>query len=273
MTGRLALIASYPKSGNTWMRAVVDSLRHGGAAVDINTLGKDIFIAASRSRFDALMGVAASDLTDEEIHRARADFTTRLAELAPERQFLKVHDALLPAVPGAAPSLPADTIDSVVYVSFANHLAKTIDEAIALMAKADHALARSGPKLPSQLPQFVSSWSRHVESWLDAPGIRLLAISYEAMVDNPAETFAAVADFLALAADSAMVARAAAAADFRELARQEALRGFHERPAEMAEPFFRFGTAGGWRKHLTEAQRLRIETGHGPMMRRLGYLP
>jgi hypothetical protein len=35
-------VASYPKSGNTWMRAALTSLRRGGASIDINRLDGDL---------------------------------------------------------------------------------------------------------------------------------------------------------------------------------------------------------------------------------------
>jgi hypothetical protein len=47
--------------------------------------------------------------------------------------------------------------------------------------------------------------------------------------------------------------------------------GFVERQPGM-DRFFRRGIAGGWRDSLSPEQIARIESDHGTMMRRLGYL-
>ena len=63
-------LASYPKSGNTWLRAFLTSFQSGGQPVDINSMAGGP-IASARKRFDDAMGVEASELTQEEIDRYR----------------------------------------------------------------------------------------------------------------------------------------------------------------------------------------------------------
>jgi aryl sulfotransferase len=52
---------------------------------------------------------------------------------------------------------------------------------------------------------------------------------------------------------------------------KERLEGFGGQ-AVPGRGFFREGRAGGWRSSLSAAQVARIETDHGRVMRRLGYL-
>jgi hypothetical protein len=96
-------------------------------------------------------------------------------------------------------------------------------------------------------------------------------IRYEDMQADPLATFSQAARFLALPGDPARVDKAIRFSDFRELARQEAEKGFRERP-QHTERFFREGRSGGWRDKLTVAQVSRIVAAHGPVMRRFGYL-
>jgi hypothetical protein len=122
-----------------------------------------------------------------------------------------------------------------------------------------------------QLPQFLSSWSRHVASWLDAPDIRRLVVRYEDMHTAPLQSFGDVARFLEIDASPQSISGAIAAASFEALQAQETHNGFHERDA-TTHRFFRKGKAAAWHEELTAAQARVIAETHGPMMQRLGYL-
>ena len=68
-------LASYPKSGNTWFRAFLANLLHGGEQpVDINAFDTNNF--AARPGFDRALGWETSDLTLAEVERA-ANFVSR----------------------------------------------------------------------------------------------------------------------------------------------------------------------------------------------------
>ncbi|NOZ51459.1 MAG: sulfotransferase domain-containing protein, partial [Chloroflexi bacterium] len=64
-------LASYPKSGNTWMRVFLTNyLRDSDEPAEINNLDGGP-IASARDIFDRVIGVESSDLTAEEIDRFR----------------------------------------------------------------------------------------------------------------------------------------------------------------------------------------------------------
>jgi hypothetical protein len=280
MKNGFILLSSYPKSGNTWVRAVLDSASRGGGAIDLNGTLRGIAIAASRHDFDRRMGLEASDLTEAEIVAARPLLWELLLRDKPDRSVIKVHDALPDPQGGATPVFPAGVIGAIVYVvrdprdvavSFAHHFGVSLDDAVTWMADATTTLDSIGRALPEHLPQTLSSWSRHVEGWLDAPGLNRHLMRYEDMCADPETSFGALLRFLGFDAAPELVARAVGAARFETLRRQEEATGFQERAVQM-DRFFRRGVAGGWRDSLTPAQAERIVRDHGAAMRRLGYL-
>jgi aryl sulfotransferase len=91
------------------------------------------------------------------------------------------------------------------------------------------------------------------------------------MLRQPVDTFTEAARFLQLPDDAARIEKALCFSDFRELARQEAAKGFREK-RPRTERFFRQGQSGAWRDQLTPEQVERIIADHGPVMRRFGYL-
>jgi len=64
-------LASYPKSGNTWIRILLSNyLSKDEKAIDINKINASV-ISSSRSIFDENLPFLSSDLTFEEIDNIR----------------------------------------------------------------------------------------------------------------------------------------------------------------------------------------------------------
>ncbi|CAK0744923.1 Sulfotransferase domain-containing protein [Azospirillaceae bacterium] len=274
-------LASYPKSGNTWMRLVLTSLRKGGKAVDINRLadGGEGSLLSARSLFDRLLDVESSDLSPDEAFQLRPRLWD-VAEWGGTPQTIwKVHDIwernadnqplFPPAVTAASLYLVRDPRD--VAVSWAHHRNCDIDSAIAIMADKDCWGARKAGRMTLQLPQHYSSWSDHVESWLFRSGLDPLVIRYEEMAADLAAVLRTVTVALGWSCTPDAIAAAVAATRFERLREQEQREGFIERSPHAAT-FFRRGVAGGWRDVLTPDQAARIERDHEAVMARLGYL-
>ena len=270
-------LASYPKSGNTWLRLALSSLARDGAPPDFAAEDRFAPIASDRTAFDLLLDVDSADLTDDEAEALRPRFHEIEAGRHAEAQLRKVHDAWTRTPAGEPLFPPALTLGAVylvrdprdVAVSLAHHLGIDLDRSIVFMGRPDAALAMGGRRGMPQLRQRLLTWSAHVRSWLDAPTTPLL-LRYEEMLADPAAALARAAQHLGRAAAPEAVARAAAATRFEALRAAEARHGFAERP-KSAGRFFRRGVAGGWRDTLTPAQAARIEADHGGVMADLGY--
>jgi len=273
MTG-FVWLASYPKSGNTWLRLALHSLIAGGREVDFRAPDTFAPIAASRADLEDVLDAPAGELTDEEAEALRPRLYEAQARTATAPLFRKVHDAWSTTATGEPLFPPALTLRTVylvrdprdVALSLAHHGGRDLDRTIARMADPAATFGSSGRR---QLRQIVSTWSSHVESWL-RHGPELLLLRYEDMLADPEGALGRVALHLGLGASPAGIRRAVEATRFDRLRAAEDEHGFRESPAPGVR-FFRRGVAGGWRDGLTPAQAARIEADHGPVMASLGY--
>lgn len=270
-------LASYPKSGNTWLRLALGSLSQGGAQVDFRSQTFFAPLAARRAELEDVLDAPAGDLTDDEAEALRPRLYEAQARAAATPLFRKVHDANGRTCNGEHLFPPGITLGAVYVVrdprdvaaSLAHHSAISVDRAIARMADPVATLSANVSSGKPQLRQRLSTWSLHVDGWLDQ-GQSLLLLRYEDMLADPASTLGRVARHLCLDTASDAIGRAVEATSFARLRAAEERDGFREGSMTGAR-FFRRGVAGGWRDTLTAAQAERIVADHGVVMARLGY--
>ncbi len=272
--GRILWLASYPKSGNTWLRMFLANLRSGrDAPVSINALGSTP-MAAGRDFFEDATGLDSSELTVEETLQLRRMTYAWQSDHAATMIPCKIHDALLtgdqltiePAATAGAIYVVRNPLD--VLPSFADHMGLPLDAMIERMA--DETFGIGGRGRP-QLRQHLGSWSGHVRSWIDATAFPVLTVRYEDMSADPQATFARVVSFAGVPASAEQIRQAIEFSSFAEARRQERTDGFIERLPDV-ERFFRRGRVGAWREDLTAAQAARVVAHHRETMARLGYL-
>lgn len=277
---RIVWIASYPKSGNTWVRFfLANYLRNdatGGIPVDQLAFGR---IASLRALFDEWSGIESSDLTEEEIASCRGDVFRSIAGASMPRIYFKIHDAWTLGRKGD-PLFPPDVSSAVIYVvrnpldvavSMAYHWDISPMRAVALMCDDGFVLNRSVHHITTQLPQKVSSWSEHVRSWTEESGMPVTVVRYEDLSRDAAGTFSRMLDALGEPVDSVRVAEAVQHTSFDRLKAQEEERGFPERHSRVS-PFFRGGRIGDGQQVLTQEEIDKLIAAHAAMMRRVGYL-
>ena len=291
MTRRIWL-ASYPKSGNTWLRMLIANLAaKDDQPVGINDQAARSSIASARGPFDDLLlidsGLLTYDEADclrprvyEELARGADDDERDPREAPPAVRFVKVHDAytltplgepLLAGARGADGAIVIVRDPRDVAPSLASHRNTSIDDAIAFMNDRDAEFSANTTRQNLQFRQKLKDWSGHIASWLDQTDIPVHLVRYEDLQIDTAVVLRRALEFAGQAATDDELLRAVRFADFARLRQQEEESGFKEAPPQLGARFFRRGEAGGWRDELTPDQAARIVAAHGAVMRRLGY--
>ena len=278
MSGRFVLVASYPKSGNTWTRIVLQILQRGvDRPFSINDLEAKLNGIVRRIVFDNWLPVNAADLLPGEMEGLLPDLYRRLAPELQEVALVKAHDVAKRNVRGEF-IYPPDCMRTVIYlvrhpfdvaVSTAHHLGVSLERAVEILGD-DGSMRHPHTSLPQSLPQTFGSWSSNIESWLDNDSYDVTCARYEDVRAEPVPHFRRFADVAGLNVTDTEVAAAVEAARFERLQREEERVGFRERPRSSPK-FFREGRSGTWEGILDERLREQIVRDHGRVMERLGY--
>jgi len=275
VSGLTVWVASYPKSGSTWLRAVYTALL-GEAEPDINDLGAGD-IAAAREIFDTGLGARSSDLTPDEIDLLRPRADEVACEGAGVDLWRKIHDALF-AGPGGELVVSVAATRVALYmvrdprdvaVSLAHRVGKPLTWAVERLGSPS-TVSKSTGRLESQLRQRLGTWSEHVASWTDAPPFPVHVVRYEDCLADPLPTFRSAFAAAGLNATDTALSEALAGCAWDRLRAQEDASGFRERGPGMAL-FFRRGIAGGWAEEMPAELARRMEDQHGEVMARFGY--
>lgn len=274
----LVWLASYPRSGSTWLRVLLarflDNSTDLKPIADVLTAMHNVTAFRSEA-FEEFTAIESSDLTFEEIDTLMPGTYRSWASLASERLYCTTYNRFRTTRAGESLFPPDVTFASVymvrnpldVAVSWKFYAEKsTFDESIEVLS--DSAFAMRYPKFG--LPEQIGAWSRHVESWRNAP-FPVLVVRYEDLLADTATTLADIVRFLGLdCGDADRLRRTVQHSSFNVMKKQE-----QEVPwGRLATaPHLRAGRAGDWRKHLSPGQAKEVLTAHGPTMAACGYRP
>lgn len=274
--GAIIWLASYPKSGNTWLRAFLfNLLRSPPQPASINELDSFCIGESAGAWYAHRAGHPIGGMEMPAIMALRPLVHRDFTRAFPDSVFVKTHNYL-----GECCDIALHTMDvsaGAIYVvrnpldvviSMTDHFGVSLDEAIVRLADKTAATETTN----AHAAEFHSDWSTHVGSWTAHPNPSLHIVRYEDMLDRPNRTFRQIATFLGLTPPNDRLRKAIKFSSFETLKAQEQKSGFKER-SEYSKAFFRAGRTQQWRTKLSPAQIDQIVADHHLQMARFGYLP
>lgn len=272
-------LASYPKSGNTWVRTFLHNLakiKSGEAGPQcINTMQRYTVWDIAKPLYADALGYAPDEQHRDQIAAVRPRVQQRLADSFEGLIFAKTHAALI--VNRGHPTINFSVTSGAVYIvrnpldvaiSYAHHMGSPIDHMIELMAQR----GTESNMDANAVYEAYGSWSENVLGWTRKAHSAIYIMRYEDMLADPTKAFGGLARHLHQEATPTELTLAIERSSFKRLQSQEEQMGFVERP-QAAQRFFREGRAGQWKDILTPEQVRAIVRDHGEQMRRFGYLP
>lgn len=273
--GKILWLASYPRSGNTWLRAFLHNLfRNTDEPYDINRLQDFTLIDSDARWYRALDPRPPTKLTKEEVALLRPRAHAAMTAAFPDTVLVKTHNALIEDR-GTSMITLEHTAGAIyvirnpldVAVSYSRHYGVSLEEAVAAMNRPGN---QSIDNQESFVYELHGSWSENVKSWTAAANAALHVVRYEDMAERPLVAFTGVARFLGLSVPPERIAHAVERSAFAVLKEQELRSGFRER-SRKSDRFFDVGQVGRGRQILTPELAKSVCASHGEQMARFGY--
>ena len=237
-----AFIASYPRSGNTWLRFVLF----------------DILVNGQTSGFDEVNHI----IPDVGLHKPAISLLPGAGRL------IKTHEPFQKEYRKAI-YLVRDARDvALSEFAYQKALGWIPDDFEAFLDR--FVMGEVNP---------FSAWHQHVPDWIDSPlarGPNFLLIKFEEMRRNTEQTVVRVLDFLGVDVDRQVVIDAIANNTVKKMQEKEQKSPQLSNSAPAANGseesrFIRSGSVAGWRSRLNRDQVSLIEDKAGPILQRMGY--
>jgi hypothetical protein len=263
-------IASFPRSGNTWLRALITAYANDGE-ININ----DIMQTGDKEPmyYEGIVNAPFSvwSMIDQAMFKPAA--MKRMLEHAGSNLLLKTHDCNreIAGVEQIPPRLSRTAIYMVrdprdVALSFKNHyVLDTMDATLDMML--DDEMLMRFPNKGLFIPQ--GSWQGNTASWLEKKAYPVHILRYEDLLTQPFKEFSKVVRVLKLDFDARLLKKSIEACQFSKFQKAEQQTGFRE---GVGQTFFLKGQADRWKKELSQAHQDRIIRACSTQMKAFNYL-
>ena len=274
-------IASYPKSGNTYVRSFLSAYYFSEDGEFSFDLLKNIKQFPSDHFFERNL---------ENVDEASKEWIPEQRKIKSNKKilFLKTHSCL-----GLYKKQPFTTSEfslGGIYIvrdprnvitSVMNHFELNIDDAFKFIK--DNNKNTMDPNTADYRSWvLLSSWSNHYRSWIKSNNFRKLLVKYEDFEDEKYETFRDIVVFTNTLLNKTekvnkkKLERAIETTNFNVLKNKEKSEGFDEalysNEDMKKKVFFNLGFNNRWKKLLKEEIKEKIEIEFNKEMRELGYL-
>ena len=273
-------IASYPKSGNTWIRSFLCS--YFFLDLDKESFSFDVLrhmpVFPNKKLFNAF-GSNPKNL--QELAKSWIQVQKKI-NLNKKVNFLKTHNAFgnykkhhftdkintLGAI-----YIVRDPRD--VLVSYSKHMKKSISETLRLIQDDNHIGFLEDQE--GVIGDIRGSWSQHYNSWKNFNIREKLIIKYEDLIEDPFNNFLKAINYLnrliGLKVDEENIKKCIKITSFNNLQNLEKTTGFKEKLTNHSDvPFFNTGKVKQWQKVLDKETINIVEKKFAKEMSELNYI-
>lgn len=274
MKKSIVWLASYPKSGNTWMRLfLANYLVNPDKPIPINQIHR-FGMGDSIPKMYEMVAGRSIDTTNSEVSLALRDRVLQgIVANKADVNFVKTHNICKPAF--GTELIPEKYTRCAIYImrnpldmllSYARHFGMTHEDTVEAINNSENANA------PDQTTvwQFLGSWTDHARSWTEVKDFPILTMRYEDMLEKPMETFGKAVEFLGVPLDQDRLAKAVEFASFKEVRKQEDETGFAEK-SRNTDRFFSKGSSGQWADELSPELIKKVRQQNKKLMKKYGY--
>ena len=275
-------LASYPKSGNTFLRSLLSSYYFSEDGNFTFDLLKNIQQFPSSELFDKI------DINLNDKYEVAKNYikTQELINKSNNLQFWKTHSSFCKMYNKFNFSDLNNSLGVIylvrdprnVITSFANHNSKKIDETTNLLL---NDLAIGNEK--NDVEVYMGSWAFNFNSWkIYKSSNKYLLVKYEDLVKNTKKVFISILEFINklsnqnLFIDDNKVKKVVETTSFKYMKNLEHNYGFSEAKinSETGKKvnFFNLGPNNDWKKLLQDKYKKKIENSFKKEMLELGYL-
>ena len=272
-------IASYPKSGNTWLRSLISSYYFSKDKFNLSDLKKIPNFSVSDFINDSLLLQNGVDVAKQWLNVQR-----EINKNYKKTLFFKTHNASIAINKNLFTD--SDNTAGCIYVvrdprniitSYKNFEKKTYEEILNHM-KNKEAFLFSEKKPGFKNFEFIGSWADNYNSWFhNKLGIPICLIKYEDLVKDTLGELRKIIDFIAdvqniknYSFNNEKAERGVSDSSFENLSKMEQDRGFNE--TRYDQKFFNMGEKNNWQKLLPLSIKESIEQSFYSEMKHLNYL-
>lgn len=278
-------IASYPKSGNTWLRSLISSYYYSekehfnqNFLPNISQFPQEKYFKSFNYDPRVVTDTVKFWISAQEIINKDKKF-----------KFFKTHN-VLGAINNSKFTDKKNTIGCIyvvrdprnVLTSLQNHYEMSKEEALNFMLNENKFIYDHSVKNDYSNFQFISSWEKNYQSWINQKNFSVITIKYEDLINDTLETFKKVIEYIKLITKSQegynykKAENSIQSTSFEKMRNIEKKDGFTESILSKNEsrkiPFFHLGPKNDWRNIFDENYQKKLNLIFKQNLKELNYM-